>query len=217
LTEIDAGIVSDVSVGFTAKRGENIVDEAGREMSARRLMSPGEALEGSLVWLGAQPGARAVKSAKTPPENEVDIKELFEAAKAANTTLQSQLDAAAPSHDIVVKARAALGEHAHLLDKPELLGETAKAAASYRASLIDDIVAGERAAGMCGDTDEAVAAAKSFYAGSAIDALESRAKAARDRAGKSGTVTPSNPNAPAPKVEEGNKGAPALFTATNLI
>lgn len=217
LTEIDAGIVSDVSIGFNAKNGGHILDEAGREMQSRRLTSPGEALEGSLVWLGAQPGARAIKAAKPTPENEVEIKELFDAEKAKNVTLQASLDAAQPSHAIVLKAREALGEHAHLLDKPELLGETAKAAAAYRASLIDDVIAGERAAGLCGDSEEEVTTAKSFFAGSTIGALEQRAKAARERAGKAGNVTPSNPNLPDPKAAEDTKGAPAVFAAPNLI
>lgn len=212
LLKADAGIVSDVSIGFTAKRGENYRDEAGREMQARRLTSPGEALEGSLVWLGAQPGARAIKSAKPSEEIDVNLQELYDAAKANNVTLQKQVDDSKQSHDVVLKARAALGEHAHLLDKPELLGEAAKAAAAYRATLIEDVIAGERAAGLCGDSEEEVTTAKSFYAGSTIAQLEQRAKAARERAGKGGSITPAHPNPAKPAVDgDENKGVPAVF------
>ncbi|HSX63325.1 MAG TPA: hypothetical protein VLF15_01215, partial [Pseudoxanthomonas sp.] len=231
LTEIDAGIVSDVSIGFNAKRGGNIVDEAGRELTARRLTSPGEALEGSLVWLGAQPGARAIKGAQRTEDYTVDIKELYDAAKAnndalkanndalktANTDLQKQVDASKPSHDIVLKAREALGDHAHLLEKPELLGEACKAAETYRGALISDIVAGERHAGLCGDDDEAVKAASAVYAGFGLVKLEQLAKHYRERTPTGSKVTPSNPNAPAPSKEDGTKGAPAAFAAATLL
>lgn len=224
LTEIDAGIVSDVSIGFNAKRGGNIVDEAGRELTARRLTSPGEALEGSLVWLGAQPGARAIKGAQRTEDYTVEIKEMFEAAKANNETLkaanielQKQVDASKPSHDIVLKAREAMGEHAHLLDKPELLGETCKAAATFRDGLIADIVAGERHAGLCGDDEEAVKAASAVYSGYGLAKLEQMAKHFRDRTQTGSKVTPSNPNASKSSTEDGTKGAPAAFAAAPLI
>jgi hypothetical protein len=231
LTEIDAGIVSDVSIGFNATRAGNIVDAAGRELTARRLTSPGEALEGSLVWLGAQPGARAIKGALRTEDYTVDIKELYEAAKAnndtlkanndtlkaANTELQKQVDAAKPSHDIVIKAREAMGDHAHLLDKPELLGETCKAAETHRTALIADIVTGERHANLCGDDEEAVKAASAVYAGFGLAKLEQLAKHYRDRTPAGSKTTPSNPNAPAPSNQDSTKGAPAAFATATLI
>ncbi|WP_159426132.1 hypothetical protein, partial [Salmonella enterica] len=63
LLKMDAGIAGGVSVGFAAAGGEQIHDGDGRELEARRWKGPGEALEMSLVWLGAQPGARAIKQA----------------------------------------------------------------------------------------------------------------------------------------------------------
>lgn len=61
ITDVNAGVASDVSIGFRASQRTDIMDANG-EVIARRLHAPGEALEGSLVWLGAQPGARTVKS-----------------------------------------------------------------------------------------------------------------------------------------------------------
>ncbi len=224
LTEIDAGIVSDVSIGFNATRAGHIVDESGRELTARRLTSPGEALEGSLVWLGAQPGARAIKGAPRTEDHHVDIKELYEAAKANNENLkqaaadlQKKLDEAQPSHGIVLKAREAMGEHAHLLEKPELLGETCKAAAAYRDTLIDDIIAGERHMDLLGDDDEAVKAARSIYAGEKLSRLEQLAKHYRDRMPSGSKVTPSNPNPARPDNADAAKSAPAAFAAASLI
>ncbi len=177
LLKIDAGIVSDVSVGFTAKSGGPVTDADGRELTARLITSPGEALEASLVWLGAQPGARAVKAAKTNPDEEPNMPTQAE-LDAANTkaaTFETELKAAKPSHDIIIKAREALGEDAHLIDKPEVLAENIKAAKAYRESLIDDIVAGERRAGVCGDDDESVNTAKAIYAGQSLTTLKARA------------------------------------------
>lgn len=218
LEEIDAGIVSDVSIGFIADRREAITDEAGRELEARRLMSPGEALEGSLVWLGAQPGARAIKAASRTEETDMPTQEQLDAANTKAADFESKFKAAQPSHDIVIKAREAMGDHAHLLEKPEALADAVKAAAAYRTQLVDDIVAGERHLGLCGDDDEAVKAAKAIYAGERLERLEALAKHYRDRMPAGGKVTASDPNAPKPKGDgDDTKGAPAVFADASLI
>lgn len=228
LAKIDAGIASDVSIGFTAKRGENHLDEQGREMQSRSLTSPGEALEGSLVWLGAQPGARAVKGAPRNPDEEPTVdkvdKNLYDdavtakaAAEQQATELRTQLDAAQPSHAIVTGLRSALGDNAHLVDKPELLADAVKAANAHRDTLIDDIIAGERAAGLCGDDDEAVAAAKAIYAGHPVDKLEALAKHWRERTPKGAHLPPGDPSRQTtadPKAA--TKGAPAVFADATL-
>ncbi|MEO7200377.1 MAG: hypothetical protein ABIY56_09205, partial [Dokdonella sp.] len=66
LIKQDAGIAGDVSVGFTATGPVSVTDAQGNELTAKRWMAPANALEMSLVWLGAQQGARAVKSALQP-------------------------------------------------------------------------------------------------------------------------------------------------------
>lgn len=63
ITDIDAGVASFVSVGFAAATRTPITEGTGNEVIAYRVHAPGEALEGSLVWLGAQPGARTHKAA----------------------------------------------------------------------------------------------------------------------------------------------------------
>ena len=62
LAKIDAGVAGDVSIGFWASERSAILDANGTRI-ATRLQAPGEALEASLVWLGAQPGARIRKAA----------------------------------------------------------------------------------------------------------------------------------------------------------
>ncbi|MCD7096943.1 hypothetical protein [Stenotrophomonas sp. MMGLT7] len=185
LAEIDAGVVGDVSIGSTVKDRERLVDEQGNELNAWRLTGPGEALEGSLVWLGAQPGARAVKGARRDNERDnereesnVDIEKKLKDATDQVTDLTTKLAAAEPSHGIMQAARKALGDHAHLLDKPDELAASVKAAAAYREELVDKVVAAERQVGLCGDDDESVAAAKAIYMGDPLERLQARAKRA---------------------------------------
>lgn len=228
LEEIDGGVVGDVSVGFNAKDRERITDGEGRELNAYRLLGPGEALEASLVWLGAQPGARAIKGASRNPDEDDTVdkvdKNLYDAEVTARAAaeqkvndLQRQLDEARPSHDVVLGLRSALGDDAHLVDHPQLLADAVKAANARRDELIDDIIAGERAAGICGDDGEAVNAAKAIYAGYPLDKLEARAKHWRDRTPAGGKVTPSNPDRQPPgDPTAGAKGVPGVFADATL-
>ncbi len=67
---IDAGIYRHASIGF---RANDITPVKGQydQILYWEYSPPGEALEGSLVWLGAQPGATAQKTAtvtKTAPD-----------------------------------------------------------------------------------------------------------------------------------------------------
>ncbi|MGH8083865.1 MAG: hypothetical protein ACREPV_01135 [Lysobacter sp.] len=208
--EIDAGIAGDVSIGFNAKWPTPIVDADGHELTTRKWSLPAEALEGSLVWLGAQPGARAVKAAKTNPENtNVTLEEQLKAANTRIGELESQLSESQKTANRMTAARKAVGDDAHLLESDDTLVETVAAAKAHRQSLIDDIVAGERAVGLCGDDDEAVKAASAIYAGEKLPRLESLAKHWRERTPTGSKVAPSDPNA------NKNKGAATDAFSTN--
>ncbi|GAB63097.1 MAG: hypothetical protein DWB56_06755 [Candidatus Jettenia sp.] len=61
LAKIDGGIYSFISIGFKAPRQE-VTDKHGNYLFGE-YRPKGEALEGSLVWLGAQPGASVMKCA----------------------------------------------------------------------------------------------------------------------------------------------------------
>jgi len=62
IQNIDAGIYRHVSIGF---RASDLVAIKGQydQILYWEYVAPGEALEGSLVWLGAQPGATSQKAA----------------------------------------------------------------------------------------------------------------------------------------------------------
>lgn len=62
--KMNAGIIRFSSIGFKAPY-YSITDDHGNHIYGE-YRSKGEALEGSLVWLGAQPGAGVMKSAGSP-------------------------------------------------------------------------------------------------------------------------------------------------------
>ncbi len=187
-TDIDAGIVGDVSIGFTAKDYERLVDASGVELNAWRITGPGEALEASLVWLGAQPGARAIKGAKQSENPDVKPEEQLAAEQTAHAETKSALAAAKPSHDIVLNVRKALGDNAHLVDKPEELAAMVAAGKAHREALVEQVITGERQLGLLGDGEEEVAAAKAIYMGASLDRLAARAKRLGDKTPSGGRM-----------------------------
>lgn len=162
-TKIDAGM-GFVSVGFIAETRTPIRDATGRELQARRIGGQGEALEASLVWLGAQPGARAVKSAQLPKGDPMDLQAQLDAARAETATLKAARDALATKATRLDTIEAAFGDQKALLDNvPALLGAVADAKA-YRESLADDIVTAQRVAGLIkADKPEDVAVLKASF------------------------------------------------------
>lgn len=68
IANIDAGIYRHASIGFNAS---DIIPIKGtlNEVLFHEYIRPGEALEGSIVWLGAQPGATAQKSTGSSSTN----------------------------------------------------------------------------------------------------------------------------------------------------
>lgn len=184
ITKVDAGVAGDVSIGFVAGSRTPIVDPASKSVIAERLNGPGEGLEASFVWLGAQTGARAIKTVKesiamTPEQlaalklalgthaglldNPASLKAVFDDAatyKVASTTLAT--------------LKTALGDNAALLDSPAELVHMVVAGKEYTGSMIDDLVAADRTATpqRCGDTPEAMTAARKLYAAYAVPLLK---------------------------------------------
>ncbi|TPG50660.1 hypothetical protein EAH75_04270 [Rhodanobacter glycinis] len=172
LIKQDAGIAGDVSVGFNAVGPVPIKDVDGRELTARRWMAPGEALEMSLIWLGAQQGARAVKNAKTNPEPEQTMSLTNEEI----TALQTKAANGDKSTTQLAAIKTALGEDAALLDNPATLKAHITDAKTYKSSLVDDIVGMERQLKITGDAEGDVAAAKTFLSEMPVDRLKAMQK-----------------------------------------
>lgn len=207
LTKLDAGIAGDVSVGFSAASREPVYDSAGNELTARRWKAPGEALEMSLVWLGAQPGARAVKAARPSDStedsamNEEQIKQL----KDANAELQEKATAGAKAASKLKALADALGDAlAALLDTPQKLAALVTEGKALKTALVDDIVASERQLGLTEDTEDAVKAAKELYEGLPVAKLHAIKQRHDTQLPTGGSrVTGSDPNGR----KAGDKGA----------
>jgi len=60
--QIDGGVCDHCSIGFAAADCRAVRETPTGPTKYYQYVSPGEALEGSLVWLGAQPGATAQKA-----------------------------------------------------------------------------------------------------------------------------------------------------------
>lgn len=197
-TKLDAGVAGDVSIGFSAAGTESVNDRSGNSV-ARRWKAPGEALELSLVWLGAQPGARTHKNA-TREGNAVDqvTKEQLDTANKAASDAQADLKAAQPKAKAYDAAAAALGDaNKALLEQPTELAKAVADGQAFRKSLVDDIVAADRASGRVkADTEEEVASIKAAYAAMPTAALKTLHEGATKGAAGVTRLAPSDPNSP---------------------
>lgn len=204
LTKHDAGIVSDVSVGFTASERNRIKGPDGIELNAWRWVGPGEGLEQSLVWLGAQPGARAIKAAGNRGNNdqsEESDMDLQQTTQKLNDT-QKALDAAQPKaarQDALAEGLKGIGAEDIATDVDQVVS-LVQAGKAYRDSLVDTIVKADRAEGALGDDEKAVADARKEYAAMPLRALKTLAARAEKamEGGSTAHVAGGDPNAEAP-------------------
>lgn len=138
IANLDGGVYRHVSIGFKAEHREAITDQHGNRLFDE-YKPKGEALEGSLVWLGAQPGATAQKAR--------DIDEASEAHTSApidkgGSTPMKWLKAIAAKLGKEITEDTAADEIAAALDAKDaqIATLTTKAADgdAYRKSLVDD-------------------------------------------------------------------------------
>ena len=218
LTKIDAGIAGDVSIGFSASDSTPITDGSDNRI-AMRLHAPGEAFEGSLVWLGAQPGARIYKSATHADINEdnnVDLKDVklkieklegdVKAAEQLATeaeTKGTENKTKAAAFDTVV---AAVGKDS--LDA-KAIGDLAVDGLKYRDSLIDGIVTSKRHLKMVSDKEADVAAAKALYASWPIDSLKSEAESMAKQVPTGSQIDGGDPNNTGANEDDADSGEKA--------
>lgn len=137
---IDAGIVTFISIGFKAARNA-VTDEHGNYKYAEYGPN-GEALEASLVWLGAQPGASA-KALGTQPEPLNPLEEEKQ-MKAMLKTLGSSLglQTTLTEENLVTQVKTLVDQKDSDLTAKQLELDGLKASAAdgvaYRKSLVED-------------------------------------------------------------------------------
>jgi hypothetical protein len=134
---IDGGITRHCSIGFAAADLTAIRKDPNGPAMYWEYVPPGEALEGSLVWLGAQPGATAQKALQPEiqtRQEEKSMKEFLERLKKA-LGLSKALEDEEAAVNAIEKALHAKDAEIAELKKLETLAEEGK---TYRKSLIDD-------------------------------------------------------------------------------
>lgn len=212
---INAGIVSDVSIGFAASKRSAMAKNDEGEVLAWRVHAPGEALEGSLVWLGAQPGARTVKNHDRGQQGliddidtegkAVDLEQKLKEAKNKNTELEgkvtehettiNELKPKAANYDALAKVAGSDKEPADH-DDIKAMVEAGKA---YIDNMVDTIVKSDRLNETLKDDQEAVDEAKAFYRKMPLKLLKQKFEQAKEALPKGGQLDGGDPNA--------NKGA----------
>lgn len=176
IANIDGGIYSFTSIGYKAPYFAVTDDRGNFEYGEYRPR--GEALEGSLVWLGAQPGATAHKAFEPePPEN----KHQEDHNKGGKEPMKDFLAALGKAFGKVFTEEKAFEEVKALVDEKDArikaLEPQAADGAAYRKSLIDDAIRFGALLGEVGTDAEAQKKESDFMAGWPIDRL----KAQRDR------------------------------------
>lgn len=164
---IDGGIYSFASIGFQAPYF-SITDDLGNHKYGE-YRPKGEALEGSLVWLGAQPGAGVTKSARAPepsaeveetPKGEMDPME--KQLIILGTKLGKAFKAETLADDILALFGAKDAEITRLTTENGAMKAAAEDGKAYRDSLVETTV---KAAVLLGDlkNDEASQKAETDY------------------------------------------------------
>jgi len=195
LAKLDGGIAGDISIGFHATGPQQLNDADGRALTAERWQSPGEALEQSLVWLGAQQGARAVKHLQRNPEQETAMTpEEIKALQTKNAELETAKAAGDKAAGALEAVKKALGEDAPLLDAPDKLASAVADGRKFHKSLVDDIVTLERHLKITGDSEDDVKAARELYETMPIGKLENVRKALEARRQPNSQIQGGDPN-----------------------
>ena len=139
---IDAGIVSFVSIGFNAPR-KSITDDNGNYLHGEYYPN-GEALEASLVWLGAQPGASAKSVKGNQPDNpsfeeENQVKDFLEKLSKALGLKQALTEDNALAR-IIAQVEEKDGQLTAKDQEIDGLKAAATDGKAYRKSLVDDAI-----------------------------------------------------------------------------
>ena len=222
LLKMDAGIAGDVSIGFNAADIVPIRDAEGRELRAYRWVGPGEALEQSLVWLGALKDAGATKNASRETDVDKDTENKIKGLETDRDQHKAAAEKNAGAAALVAGIKSALGDNAALLDDAKGVASLITAGVQYRKSLVDGIVTAERHLKIGGDDEASVKTSRELYEAMATDRLEQMHKHLLARLPKGGTIEGGDPSKVAPgdpdnsNANDVTKAAPGPFGGSVL-
>lgn len=178
LALIDAGVIRFVSIGFSASGLKSVKDSKG--IAYKEYTGRGKMREGSLVWLGAQPGAGVInKDAggddNDPPsdgkkEDEKDMEIFAKMAAICGKRIKDEEEALGFTKELMNEVKT-LKEEATTL---KAFAEDGKA---YRKGLIDEAVRLSVMVGKCDRTPEAGEKEAAFLASWPLDRLQAEKKA----------------------------------------
>jgi hypothetical protein len=173
MKNIDGGVYRHVSIGFGATDLKAIKKEINGPVQYWEYVPPGEALEGSLVWLGAQPGATAQKSLGDPDTTKgvITMKEFI-----ANLgkSLGLTLDENSATEQI-------LGAFKSLQKKVDELEPLAEMGKRFRDDLVERYVKAKSKLGEVATTEEAQKGMKGVVCTFPITFIDSEVKALEKR------------------------------------
>lgn len=173
IANIEAGIYRHVSIGFTAADMNAVKKEANGPVLFWEYVGPGEALEGSLVWLGAQPGATAQKALKDQDNHTQEghtMKGLIVLLAAMG--IKGLVETA--SEDQVAAGVKALLEEKDA--KIKALEKDAEVGKAYREDLVTQYVAAKAKLGEVTEREDEQKQLKAVAAGYPLDFLRSELK-----------------------------------------
>lgn len=152
IDNIDAGVYRHVSIGFAAADIRPVKKDINGPTLFWEYVGPGETREGSLVWLGAQPGATAQKTMKDQKNHiteETSMKTII--ALLVGLGLKSITDTATEDQ-VAAGVKSLIDEKdatIKTLEPDAVLGK------AYREKTVDSFVAAKQKLGEVADTEEA--------------------------------------------------------------
>ncbi|MEW6115655.1 MAG: hypothetical protein AB1553_01985 [Nitrospirota bacterium] len=240
ILNINAGIYRHVSIGFGAADLIAVKGEFNQVLYWE-YVPPGEATEGSLVWLGAQPGATAQKGAESNEngfdrsdheEGEEEMKEflkmlslLFGGKAFTEENWLEQVKAAmtesvkTATSVLETKVKELTAKVDELTGKNAELERDAKDGKAYRTHLCDEYARMKAALGDIETTPEAAAGVKTVATGWPIEFLQGEIKvltARMEKAFPDGQLKPGEKK-PTGEAGDGNTGPEGKKSGQNPL
>lgn len=185
LANIDGGVYRHVSIGFHASDIKKVEEKSGSYYW--EYSSPGEALEGSIVWLGAQPGATAQKTLmvgigindkSNKDEGDKNVEKILQNLSALCGKSLTADNAVEEVKSILETQR---NEVSDLKARVEELTPLASDGKAYRGNLVSKYVASKAKLGEVEETPEAQDKVKSVISSYPMDFLKSEVEVLEKR------------------------------------
>jgi hypothetical protein len=193
IANIDAGIYRHASIGFKASELKPVKGPYDNILYWEYI-PPGEALEGSIVWLGAQPGATAQKaSGEEPPDSGTDgdkktqgggemkeflkkLAQLFPGKTFSEDNTLEEIKAAVEDRIKAETTKAVDVATAPLNEKIKDLQPLADEGKAYREGMVQDYVTLKAKLGEVSEKPEDQEAVKKVCAGYPLDFLKAEVR-----------------------------------------